>query len=90
MRSRFWLSLVSKFLFGLAWVNFISLNIYGATEWVRLHGAHDRYPQAFGEWEGFMTFSKIGFIATMIFMGLMTISGLIQLALDADARATRA
>ena len=90
MKSRFWLSLISKFYFGLAWASLVLPAVYGAIKWSEINTSIDRYGTIkYGKWEGVQTFLTTSFYGVVAFTILMVVSALLQLALDAHARATR-
>ena len=75
MGNRFWLSLISKFLFVLAWITFIGMIIYGAWTWWETNTLVRQYPKVYmdGAWHGIFAFLKIGFFGALISAGLMMI-----------------
>lgn len=91
MRSRFWLSLISKFYFGIAWASLVTMIVYGAYQWMDIKESIDRYGTVkYGKWEGVTTFLTMSFYGVVAFTVLMVVSALLQLALDAHARTSRA
>lgn len=91
MRSRFWLSLISKFYFVVSWTSLVALVGYGAIRWSAINASIDRYGTvSYGKWEGVQTFLTMSFYGIVAFTLLMAVASLIQLALDAHARISQA